>query len=70
MNSVMNEPRRNTRWRDIVFSHAPTTDCDVRPLRLANGGPTGGRVCREWFAQRRWEDDGGHIAHETTRAAG
>ncbi len=35
----------------------------------SDAGQTGERFCSEWFAQRRWEDDGGGIWRANQRAA-
>lgn len=70
MNLVMNEQSLSSRWRDAFRVRAPATDCHQTSPRSTNGEMTGKRLCRGWFAQRTWEDDGGRVGQELTRAAG
>jgi hypothetical protein len=66
----VSERRPRSRWRDRIFAHAPAKDRELRPVRMTNGGTMRERFYREWFAQSRWEDDGGRTGHDAARAAG
>jgi hypothetical protein len=66
----VNERRPRSRWRDLIFAHAPTKDRELRPVRVTSGGTTPECFYRERLAQLRWEDDGGRTGHDAAPAAG
>ena len=69
MSLAMNERSPSSMRRDIFRAHTPTTNRHRARLRATNGGMSGDRFHRDWFAQRAWEDDGGQVSRESMLVA-
>ena len=67
MSLVINSKRSSS--RDAFRAHVPRTDRHRSSRSSSNHQINGERFCRDWFAERTWEDDGGRIGQECECAA-
>lgn len=62
--------RSFSRLPDVFTIPAPMTNRHRSWARPANVSSECERFCKEWLAQRTWEDDGGRVVSNLARVAG